>query len=104
MSNKKSKATITLDAANWQTRMDFYEDYCKSTSAAKWFGNNLDAWRDSLTGGVCLITPEKIIIINLSKRVKRCVGEKFFRIIEHICAEMAVELETYPEGITKMEP
>ncbi len=50
VSKKNSKTTIvpkehirlveaiTLDASNWQTRKDFYADYCASTGAPKWFG------------------------------------------------------------------
>jgi RNAse (barnase) inhibitor barstar len=104
MSHKQSKAMITLDAANWQTSQDFYRDFCRLTSAPKWFGNNLNAWRDSISAeGVLLLTPKKIIITNLSKKVKQRVGEKFFRDITDICAEMLVELEVYPEGIPRME-
>ncbi len=100
-SEKETKEKeITLDAINWKTRNDFYRDFCIRTSPPKCWGNtlNLDAFRDSLDGdGVLLLTPKKIIIRNLSKRVRQTVGEKFFKTIEEICTEMSVELETYTE-------
>ncbi len=99
VSQKKSKITITLDASNWQTPKDFYQNYCTSTRAPKWFGNNLDALEDSLRGGVCEVTPEKIIIKNLSKKQIQTVGEKFFSTVNSICSDNSVELEIYSETI-----
>ncbi len=111
VSKKNSKTTIvpkehirlveaiTLDASNWQTRKDFYADYCASTGAPKWFGNNLDALEDSLRGGICELTPEKIIIHNLSKKRVQIVGVEFFTTVNSICMDNSVELEIYSESI-----
>ncbi len=95
VSEKKSKTTIALDASNWKTPKDFYIDYCTSTHAPKWFGNNLDALEDSLQGGVCELTPEKIIIYNLSKKQIQTIWEKFFLTVNSICTDNSVELEIY---------
>lgn len=102
MSQKKSKELImiTLDAINWQTQNDFYKDFCRHTTPPKCWGNtlNLDALSDALNSdGVLLLTPKKVIIRNLSKRVRQRVGEKFFKIIEEICTQNSVELETHSE-------
>jgi RNAse (barnase) inhibitor barstar len=99
VSEKNTKITITLDASNWQTPKDFYVDYCASTRAPKWFGNNLDALEDSLRGEICELTPEKIIIKNLSKKIIGLVGEKFFTTVNSICLDNSVELEIYFEFI-----
>ncbi len=95
VSEKNSKITITLDASNWKTPKDFYADYCASTNAPKWFGNNLDALEDSLRGGICELTPKKIIICNLSKKRVQIVGEKFFTTVNSICLDNSVEVEIY---------
>ncbi len=87
--------TITLDAKNWYNKDDFYHSYCESTKAPKWFGNNLDALNDSLRGGICKITPEKIIVRNLTKKIKENIGIRFWESIEEICQEQDVELEVY---------
>lgn len=90
-----SITTITLDAKNWKNKNDFYHDYCKLTCAPKWFGNNLDALNDSLTGGICKITPEKIIIRNLTSRVKENFDFDFWTSIEEMCHDQDVELEIH---------
>ncbi len=84
---------IILDAKNWKTKDDFYSSYCKATIAPKWFGKNLDALLDSLRGGICKITPEKIIIQNLTSKIKDNLGAGFFTSIEEICQEEDVDLE-----------
>ncbi len=60
--------SISLDAINWKNKNDFYNSYCNATKAPNWFGMNLDAFLDSLRGGICEITPKKIIIRNLTKK------------------------------------
>lgn len=84
---------IILDAKNWKTKDDFYSSYCKTTNAPKWFGKNLDAFLDSLRGGICKITPEKIIIQNLTSKIKDNLGEGFWTSIEEICKDQNVDLE-----------
>ncbi len=51
--------SISLDAINWKNKNDFYNSYCNATKAPNWFGMNLDAFLDSLRGGICEITPKK---------------------------------------------
>lgn len=84
---------ILLDAKEWLSNKDFYSSYCIATGAPKWFGKNLDAFLDSLRGGICKITPEKIIIINLTSKTKELLGYNFWKSIEEICKEQNVELE-----------
>ena len=84
---------IFLNAKDWKNNKDFYSSYCKVTYAPKWFGMNLDAFLDSLRGGICKITPEKIIIINFSSKIKDSLGHNFCKSIEEICKEQEVELE-----------
>ncbi len=88
---------IELDAKNWQNKNDFYASYCSSTKAPKWFGMNLDALLDSLRGGICQITPEKIIIRNLTNKIKQNLGLNFLKSVEEICQEENVCLEIYSE-------
>lgn len=90
-----SKITIELYAQNWKTKSDFYSDYCAKTNAPKWFGNNLDALNDSLRGGICKITPEKIIIKNLTSKIKQSFELDFWPTVEEICQEQDVELEIH---------
>ncbi len=87
--------TIVLDALNWTSKEDFYSSYCNVTKAPKWFGKNLDALLDSLRGGICKITPEKIIVQNLTKKIKESLGVNFWKNVEEICAEENVTLEVY---------
>jgi RNAse (barnase) inhibitor barstar len=42
---------ITLHAAGWTTREDFYAAYLPAVGAPDWHGHNLDALWDSLIGG-----------------------------------------------------
>jgi RNAse (barnase) inhibitor barstar len=79
--------SIELDALHWKNKDDFYDSYCNATNAPKWFGRNLDALLDSLRGGICKITPEKIIIRNLSSKIKSQIGDKFWLTLEEICKE-----------------
>lgn len=88
--------TIVLDATNWRSEKHFYAAYCNATRAPDWFGRNLDAFLDSLRGGICKITPEKIVIKNLKPKVKELIGYKFWNSIEEICQEQDVELEVNP--------
>ena len=84
---------IMLDAKTWRNKLDFYSSYCSATQAPSWFGNNLDAFHDSLRGGICKVTPEKIVIQNLTRRIKECLGHEFWKSIEDICHTENVELE-----------
>jgi len=68
--DKYKENQISMDAKNWRDKNDFYRSYCNITNAPSWFGNNLDALLDSLRGGICEITPEKIIIRNLTFNIK----------------------------------
>ncbi len=86
---------IILDGVNWKNKEDFYYSYCESTKAPKWFGMNLDALNDSFRGGICKITPEKIIVRNFTKKIKDNVGIKFWESVEEICEEQDIELEVY---------
>ena len=86
---------IILDAKDWRNTNDFYSSYCTVTSAPKWFGRNLDAFLDSLRGGICKITPEKIIIKNFTSKIKESLGYKFLESIEEICLEQEVILEVH---------
>ncbi len=86
---------IILDAKFWKDSSDFYASYCDATTAPKWFGKNLDAFLDSLRGGICKITPEKIIVRNLTAKSKERLGENFWKSVEEICVEQDVELETH---------
>ncbi len=88
---------IILDAANWKNKDDFYHSYCESTSAPKWFGMNLDALNDSFRGGICKITPEKIIVRNFTKKIKENIGLTFWKDVEEICQEEDVELEVHSD-------
>ena len=93
MSHNETSDTIILDATNWKNREDFYKDYCSTTEAPDWFGNNLDAFNDSLRGGICGITPQKIIIENLTNKIREDVGTKFIEDLQEICQEAEVEFE-----------
>lgn len=79
---------IVLDANNWKSKDDFYSSYCSATNAPTWFGNNLDALYDSFTGGICKITPEKIIINNL----KNNFNTDFIQKLKEVCDDGNVEL------------
>jgi RNAse (barnase) inhibitor barstar len=87
--------SVTLDAIDWKNQKDFYNSYCSATNAPKWFGMNLDALLDSLRGGICQITPEKIIIRNLTTKIKEYFGNDFWQEVECICKEEDVELEIH---------
>jgi RNAse (barnase) inhibitor barstar len=91
--------TIILDAINWKGETDFYYSYCNATNAPKWFGMNLDALCDSFRGGICEITPEKIIIRNLTKKIREGFEDDFWETLEDICKEENVELEIYNNNI-----
>jgi RNAse (barnase) inhibitor barstar len=86
---------ILLNAIHWKSKNDFYISYCNATKAPKWFGMNLDALQDSFRGGICKITPEKIIIQNLTSKRRETMGNTFWESIEEICKEENVELEVY---------
>ena len=90
MSQNETSDTIILDATNWKNREDFYKDYCSTTEAPEWFGNNLDAFNDSLRGGICSITPKKIIIKNLTDNIREKLGSKFVEDLQEICQEEEV--------------
>ncbi len=83
---------IELDASSWKSEEDFYTSYCTITKAPDWFGKNLDAFADSLRGGICRITPEKIIVKNLTSKTKNKLGS-FWNDVVEICLEEEVELE-----------
>ncbi len=83
---------IELDATNWKSIEDFYTSYSNATYTPKWFGRNLDAFHDTLRGGICKITPEKIIIRNIRPHIKKY---KFIEDITEICKEEDVECEVY---------
>lgn len=87
--------TIHLDATSWKSRDDFYTSYCNVTGAPTWFGKNLDALADSFVGGICRITPEKIVVRNLTARIKASLGDKFWLTVQEICQEHEVKLETH---------
>lgn len=87
--------TITLNAINWKSKDDFYTSYCNITQAPKWFGRNLDALVDSFRGGICKITAEKIIIRNLTSKIKNNIGHDFLKLLEKICQDETVELVIY---------
>jgi RNAse (barnase) inhibitor barstar len=86
---------ITLNAINWKNINDFYDSYCIETKAPKWFGRNLDALKDSLIGGICQITPKKIIIQNLKKNNKAYFNDDFLINLKNICVKENVELIIY---------
>lgn len=88
-------SVITLDASKWKTKEDFYDSYSIATNAPIWFGRNLSAFADSLRGGICKTTPEKIIISNFTKKVKNYLGDEFIATLNTICAEEEVILEIY---------
>jgi RNAse (barnase) inhibitor barstar len=90
-----TSSTIILDAINWTNKYDFYYSYCKATTAPKWFGMNLDALCDSFRGGICQITPEKMIIRNLTTKIREYFENDFWKEIENICKEECVEIEIY---------
>jgi len=48
---------ITLHAAGWTTREDFYAAYLPAVRAPEWHGHTLDAILDSLRGDVNGIDP-----------------------------------------------
>ena len=89
--------TIVLDAEGWTTKEDFYSSYCNATNAPAWFGRNLDALADSLRGGICKITPEKIIVRNMRSSVKQQLGTTFWKDVETICLEEEVELGVFAD-------
>ncbi len=88
---------IVLNAVDWKNKDDFYTAYCNVTSAPNWFGKNLDALLDSFRGGICKITPEKIVIRNLSRKKKELFGSTFWKEIEEMCQEEDVQLEIHPD-------
>ena len=87
--------TIILDAINWKNKNDFYYSYCKATNAPKWFGMNLDALCDSFRGGICKITPEKIIIRNLTTKITEIFENNFWEDVVNICKDECIEIEIY---------
>jgi RNAse (barnase) inhibitor barstar len=89
--------SIVLDAKGWKTKDDFYSSYCNATNAPKWFGRNLDALVDSLRGGICKITPERIIVRNMTTAIKQQVGAAFWKDVEAICLEQEVELGVFAD-------
>lgn len=93
LKEKLVKNEILLDAKNWKNKEDFYTSYCDATNAPEWFGRNLDALNDSFRGGICQITPEKIIIKNLTSKIKESLGKTFWEKVEEICKEQEIELE-----------
>jgi RNAse (barnase) inhibitor barstar len=92
-----ASSTIVLDASCLNNIHDFYNAYCRATEAPRWFGKNLDAFCDSLRGGICKITPKKIIIRNLSRKNKEKLGISFWKSITDICNDEDVILEVYTE-------
>lgn len=88
---------IVLDALHWTHKSDFYVSYCTATIAPKWFGNNLDAFCDSLRGGICKVTPEKIIVMNLTAKVKNRIGHDFWKSIEEICHDEDVQIDVHTD-------
>lgn len=90
-----TQTEIILNAQGWQSKSDFYTSYMNVTDAPQWFGRNLDAFHDSLRGGICKITPDKIIIRNLTTRIKECIGLEFWNSIMEICQDEDVQLEVH---------
>ncbi len=84
---------ILLDAKNWKNKDDFYSSYSNASIAPKWFGRNIDALNDSFRGGICKITPKKIIIKNLTFEIKDFLGLSFWREVEEICKDNDIELD-----------
>lgn len=85
---------ITLNAQEWKSKGDFFIAYMTATQAPKWFGNNLDAFADSLRGGICEITPTKLVFMNVN-RSKKLLGDKFWKSIEEICQDEDVLFEIH---------
>lgn len=97
-SSARQQLAIVLDSKNWTSVSDFYLSFCKAIGAPKWFGLNLDAFRDSLRGGICEITPTKIIIEHFEQsRVNNKKYRSFFESVEQICKEEKVEIEFFKE-------
>ena len=92
-----NKVEIVLDAKNWGNEADFYSSYCKATKAPEWFGRNLSALADSFQGGICRITPEKIVVRNFKPETKMSLGEEFWADIVEICQEVEVELVVHSD-------
>ncbi len=86
---------IVLDAINWREKNDFYIAYSNSTEAPTWFGFNMDAFNDSLSGGICKITPVKIVFRNVTQLVRDALGSEFWSDIEEICQDQEVQLEIH---------
>ncbi len=87
------KIEIILDAKDWKCKDDFYTSYCNATNAPKWFGRNLDGLNDSFRGGICKITPEKIVIYNFTAKIREYLGSSFWSDVEEICEEQEIEVE-----------
>ena len=80
---------ITLDAASWTTKDDFFNSYSLATMPFGAFGMNLDALADSFRGGICKITPDAIQVTNMPDRFRTA---SFWKDVEQICEEAEIVL------------
>lgn len=87
---------ISLDESQWTQASDFYRSFAAATSAPKWFGNNLDALNDALSGGICDITPASITVLNLA--LEKCPAgfQVFWGRVLQVCAAQDVQITIRP--------
>jgi RNAse (barnase) inhibitor barstar len=63
--------TITLDATNWTDPADFHAALGRAMHAPAWYGSNLDALYDALSGGIWTVEPPyTVVILNASPNLR----------------------------------
>jgi hypothetical protein len=82
-------ATYTLDGSRIRTEGQFWEEYVVvvQPNGAEYFGRNLNAFNDALSGGPGWPGDNLTLRILHSKELSNAVGAKFLESIRDICID-----------------
>ena len=93
---------IELDAARWQTALEFYEDMLSALDAPFWHGRNLNALYDSIVwGGINGVEPPYTVRIHNISQAGEDAKEELDMFLQHLPEQEAehVRLEGEPSGV-----
>jgi RNAse (barnase) inhibitor barstar len=93
---------IALDAARWQTALEFYEDLLSALDAPFWHGRNLNALYDSIVwGDINGVEPPYTVHIRNLSRAGEDAKEELDVFFTHLPEQEAerVKLQGEPSGV-----
>mmetsp|Transcript_11944 Transcript_11944/g.32318 ORF Transcript_11944/g.32318 Transcript_11944/m.32318 type:complete len:98 (+) Transcript_11944:1242-1535(+) len=94
MAENREEVVVRMRGVAFNSKEALHDEFATVTGAPDWYGRNLDALNDSLRGGICEITPTKIIIVDAKKKKLLGKGEsgQLFKHLSDICNDNDVEL------------